>query len=276
MQTRAIDARNRFRHERGVHVLQLCQLLDHQLGRHQVVGHGEGVGVLQVNLVLTGRAFVVGVLHRYAHLREVEHRFPPQVGGGVAGKLVKVPVVVQQFRRRRILQVEEFQLGPDVVREPHFRRPVQVPPQNLARVAGEGLAPGLSDVAEHPGHGVLARTPGQQREGGRIGIGPHVALVVPGKSVNGRAVEPHAPVQRVLQVVGGDREALELAQDVGEPQANELHVVFPRGPQYKVPCGGCVSCHGYSSPSRFAPGPIPPRTPGPGSGPGHGRRLPGL
>ena len=197
----AVDARHWFRHEGGVHVLELGQFLDHQLGGHQVVGHGQGIGVLEVDFVLAGRALVVRVLDRDAHLSEVEDSVAAEVGGRITGELVEIAVEVQQFRSGGVLQVEEFQFRAHVVGEPQFSGFVQVALEDLARVSDEGLATGLPDIAEHAGHGILTGTPGQQRKRLGIRVGPHVALVVAGEPVDGGSIEAHAALQRVLQIV---------------------------------------------------------------------------
>ena len=51
----------------------LGDLLHHEADRHDGVGHREGVGVAQVDLVLAGGVLVLGVLDRDAHLLEREH-----------------------------------------------------------------------------------------------------------------------------------------------------------------------------------------------------------
>ena len=51
----------------------LGDLLHHQADGHDGVGHGQGVGVAQVDLVLAGGVLVLGVLDGDAHLLEGEH-----------------------------------------------------------------------------------------------------------------------------------------------------------------------------------------------------------
>src|SRR5690349_20135927 len=57
----------RIGHERGAHGLRDRDLLDHVRERHDVVGHGQGVRVAQVDLLLAGAALVVAELDRDAH-----------------------------------------------------------------------------------------------------------------------------------------------------------------------------------------------------------------
>ena len=53
------------------------------------------------------------------------------------------------------------------------------------------------------------------------GIGEHVALLDAAEPVDRRAVERHPVLERVLELGRADREALEVAEHVGEPQADE-------------------------------------------------------
>ena len=57
----------------------------------------------------------------------------------------------------------------------------------------------------------------------RVGVGPgeDVALLHAGEAVDRRTVERHALLEGVLQLDRADGEALELAEDVREPQPHE-------------------------------------------------------
>ena len=104
--------------------------------------------------------------------------------------------------------------------KPRALRPLEVAPQHLAGVALERGAVEVEDVAEDPrlGRGIGPR---EQLEAVGVGPGEHVALLHPGEAVDRRAVERHALLEGVLQLGGADREALQLAEDVGEPQPHE-------------------------------------------------------
>ena len=69
--------------------------------------------------------------------------------------------------------------------------------------------------------GACGSAHGQQLEGVGVGHGEHVALLDPGEAVDRRAVEGHALLEGVLQLGRGDGEALQLTEDVGEPQPDE-------------------------------------------------------
>ena len=57
---------------------------------------------------------------------------------------------------------------------------------------------------------------------------------MPGETIDGRAVEADALVDGIFKVIHVDGEALQFAQDVGEPQADEFHVVFPGCTQHMI------------------------------------------
>ena len=178
---------------------------------------------------------MVGVLYGNAHLAKVEHRVPPQVAAGRVGKLVEVAIAVQRRGIMGVLQVEELKLRTHVVGVAKPCQPFQVALQRLPRVSGKIFALGSPDVAEHPGHRVLLGAPRQQRKRGGVWKSPHIALVGPGKTFDGRAVEANAIVDSVFQIGDVDRESLEVSQDVRKPQPNELHVRVSGCLNYKIP-----------------------------------------
>ncbi len=59
-------------------------LLHHIPEGHHVVGHGERVGVAQVDLLLAGRTLVVAELHRDTHLFQRVDGVPAEVGGAAS------------------------------------------------------------------------------------------------------------------------------------------------------------------------------------------------
>ncbi len=71
------------------------------------------------------------------------------------------------------------------------------------------------------GLGNLRVTPREQLE--RVGVGHRqdVGFLDPGEPVDRRTVEGHAVLEGVLELRRGDGEALEIAEDVGEPQSDE-------------------------------------------------------
>jgi hypothetical protein len=165
-------------------------------------------------------AYSVGLLER-------EHGLAAQIRAGVERGQVEVAPLVEHLRRLRALEVEELELGPDVVVvEAHRLGPLDRAPQHVAWIPLVRRALGREDVAEHPCHPLLLRTPGQEPESGRVGHRDHVRLLDRVEPGDRRAVEPHSTLERVGQLGGVDRERLELPEDVGEPEADESDVAL--------------------------------------------------
>lgn len=76
--------------------------------------------------------------------------------------------------------------------------------------------------------------PGQDLERGGIREGQHVRLVGRGEALNGGTVETNALFKRDLEVLRADSEALEPAEHVGEPQADEADVALLDGAQDEI------------------------------------------
>ena len=98
--------------------------------------------------------------------------------------------------------------------------------QHVARVALVGLALGRQDVAEHPADALLLGPPGQHRERRRVRHGDHVGLLDRVEAGDRGAVEAHPALEGVVELGGVDRERLQLAQDVGEPEPDEADLAL--------------------------------------------------
>jgi len=129
---------------------------------------------------------MVAVLHIYAHGIQGKDGVPAQVGGIVGSGQVEVSAAVLGLRAMLILEVEELQISL----------------QDVPGVTLVGAAVGIQDVAEHPGHGVLLLPPGDELEGGGIGLGDHVGFVDAGKALDGGAFKAHALGESPFQLVG--------------------------------------------------------------------------
>ena len=183
--------------------------------RHDVVGHGQRIGVAEVDLVLARRVLVVAVLHRDPHGLERVDRALAQVGGHVRGGEIEVRRLVERARGLRgvgVGEVEELHLRGGVEAEAALAGLVEVAPEHLAGVALERGAVDVGDVAEHPGRRAVGVGPREQLEAVGVGAGQHVALLHPAEPVDGGAVEAHALVEGALELGGRDGEGLELAR----------------------------------------------------------------
>ena len=155
--------------------------------------------------------------------------------GHVGGGQIEEPALVERHRRLALLrrrEVEELDVGSDEEREAHAR----------ARPAGCAAAP----AADRPrtaccrGCGCrrtpaprwpFAIAPRQHLEGVGVGHGQHVALERSPEPVDRGAIERHPVLERVLQLGRADREALQAAEHVGEPQPDQPHPAFLDGVQ---------------------------------------------
>ncbi len=221
MHARPVVLLQRLGHEGGVDPALQGDLFHGEAEAHDVVRHGEGVGVADDDLVLAGGHLVVGVLHRDSHQLQGVDGLAAVLLRHVEGGEVEVAAPVEHLRLRTgVGEVEELELGGDVEGEPQLGGPLQVAPQHEAGVALEGLPVGGENVAEHPRH-LLLLPPGEDLEGGGVGAGQHVGFLHPGVAVDGRAVEGHPLLEGHLQLGGADRDRLEEALHVGEPQPHE-------------------------------------------------------
>ncbi len=228
----AVLAEQRLRHEGRVPAVFHRVLLDDDPVGHAVVGHLERVLVAHVDLVLGGADLVVGVLDVDPHLLQGEDRVAAHVGAGIERGQVEVAALVEDLGHAALglgrFEVEELELGADVVGvEAELLGAFEGAAQDPARIALVGVAARDPDVAEHAGDGVLALgAPGDQVEGRGVRHRDHVRLLDRVEAGDRGAVEAHAAVEGVLELGGVDREALELAEDVGEPEPHEADVVF--------------------------------------------------
>ena len=240
----AVLAEERLRHEGGVAAVLVRDLLHDRAVGHDVVGHLQAVGEAHVDLVLGRPDLVVRVLDLDAHLLERHHRVAPEVARLVERGEVEVPALVEHLGAVGAPEVEVLELGPEVeVVVAHVLGPLERAPHDVARVALVGLAARHADVAEHARHRAFLRAIGEDRERVRVGHGDHVRLLDRVEAGDRGAVEAHPPVERVVQLLLGDGEALELTEDVREPQPDELdvalldrrhHIVFRHHPSLRV------------------------------------------
>ena len=126
--------------------------LYHHAEGHDVVGGGEGVGILEVYLMLAGGDLVVAGLYFKAHLLQGEayvaagglavvHRAEVEVSCLVAGLAGRLAVGVH-------LEEEKLALGADVKGIAHLCRALECGLQHMARVTDKGRAVRVVDVAD--------------------------------------------------------------------------------------------------------------------------------
>ena len=218
--------RERLGHERGVDALLDRDLLHDGAEGHDVVGGGEGVGVPQVDLVLAGAGLVVAELHRDAQVFEHAHRAAPEVVRRAAGNVVEVAGRVDRLRPvfavlRRAKQVE-LDLGVRVERESAIGCALERALEHVAGVGDCRHAIGGGDVAEHAPGRVDVATPRQRLERRRVGVREQVGFEGAAEALDGGAVEADALGEGALDLGRRDRHRFQGADDVGEPEPDEL------------------------------------------------------
>jgi hypothetical protein len=217
----AVLAEERLRHEGRVDAVLGGDFLHDQPVRDRVVGHLQCARVAHVDLVLRGPDLVVVVLDRDPDRLERLDRLVPELGGRVHRGHREVAALVERLRAFVVLEEEVLELGADVEGvEAHLPHPVERTAEHVARVALVRLAVGGDDVADHPAD--LRAAVRQELERGRVGDRDHVRLLDRVEAGDRRAVEAHPVVERALDLGGGDREALQVPLEVGEPEQHVL------------------------------------------------------
>ena len=144
----------------------------------------------------------------------------------------KKPACVERHRRRvGRLEDEELHLRRGVEGEALVAGALEVALEHVAGVALERLLREVLDVAEHAGDGSVLASPRHDLEGARVGHREHVGFLHPAVALDGRPVEGHALLEGGLELGRGDGEALQGAQDVGEPEADESDTALFDRPQ---------------------------------------------
>ncbi len=106
--------------------------------------------------------------------------------------------------------------------------------ENVARVGDGGLAVGRRDVAEHARGRVDLAAPRKDLEGRRVGMREHVRLVGAGQALDRRAVESESLGERALDLGRGDRDRLQGADDIREPEPDEFDAALLDGAENEV------------------------------------------
>ena len=238
----AVLAEQRLRHEGRVVAVPRGDLLHDQAVRDRVVGHRERVGVAHVDLVLRRADLVVVVLDRDADRLQRVDRVVAHLGGRVLGGHREVAALVERLRAPVVLEEEVLELRADVERvEAHALHPVESLAEDIAGIALVGRAVGGDDVAHHPrdvradGVSVIVERARHELEARRIRDRHHVGLLDGVETGDRRPVEAHAVVQRLLHLRRRDRERLEMALEVGEPEEDVLDALVPDALQHRPP-----------------------------------------
>ncbi len=109
-----------------------------------------------------------------------------------------------------------------VERESGIRRLRERALEDVPRIGDGGLAVRRRDVAEHPRGGVDLSPPRQRLERRGVGVGEQVGFVRAGEALDRGAVEAETLAERPFDLGRGDRDGLQRADHVREPEPHEL------------------------------------------------------
>ena len=147
---------------------------DDELEGGQIVGGGERVGVLEIDLVLPGGHLVVRRLHLEPHFQQLLDDDPPDLLAPVDRPQVEVGGRIVRDRSRRpsadFSNRKNSASHPAIMVKPSFRARVHLALERGARAAGEGLLVRRVDVAEQPGDPAPLVVVGKDPEGVRSGL----------------------------------------------------------------------------------------------------------
>ena len=233
---RAVDAEERLRHEGGVQPLARGDRLQRRLEGDRVVGGAQGIGVLEVDLVLPGGDLVMRRLDLDPERLEVVHHLLADIGPEVLGEVEVAGRVVGQRLHPAVRagQQEELELRTGVEDPAALLGAVELPTENVARIAGERVTVRREDVADdartarlgRPATRVDSLLPGDRRKGRQVRDQEHVRLGDACEALDAAAVEPLAVLDRLLELVHRHLDRFDLAHDVGELQADEAQVAL--------------------------------------------------
>src|SRR6267154_1053213 len=222
----SVLAVDRLRHERGVVPALARDLLHHVAVGDALVRHLERFAVLEVDLVLAGGHLVVGGLHRDLHRLERLDGAGAELGPDIIGHLVEIARVIQQRAIAHALEVEVLELRAQIERVALLLDPLEGALQDVPGVPRVGRAVRILDVADQPAHALAVHFPGEDLERAPVRHRDEIALVDPGEALDGGAVDAHALFERVGQYAERDAHALQLTQNVDEPEMDHLHTAF--------------------------------------------------
>ena len=226
----------RLRHERRVNALLQRNLLDDEPHRHQVVCRRQSIGIAQIDLLLARRDLMVTELDADPHPLEHRDGLPAEVVTEVVRRLVEVATGVYRLRqhqlgRRSFPQEEELHLGMHVERKAEIGSLLHHPTKDVSWVGVRRRAVRHQDVAVHPRRTRCFATPRQHLERRRVGSGEHVRLVHTREALDRGTVEADAFGERAFELGRSDRDRLQEAEHVCEPEPDEADVPFLDRPQ---------------------------------------------
>ena len=204
MQSRAADFGDRLGHEGRVHAITASDGFDGLFERHQAISRSNRFIKAEVDFMLARCHLVMRGLDFKAHFLQGQDDFAPDIftlaerfeveiracvigqGGGIA-----LVIVVEQ---------EKFAFRANVEDVAHLLGLTNDFPEDLARVAGKGLAFERFEIADQPGHFTLLRPPGENQERVQVWLEVHVGFLDPGEPFDRRSIKHADAIEGLVQL----------------------------------------------------------------------------
>ena len=245
MHTRTWVAGEWFGHEGGVHTLLKRHLFDDQTERHDVVSHRERICVSKVDLLLTRSTLMVTELDGDTHRFQDCDGLSTEVVSRTMWAVIEVANLIDRCGHlasaEALLDEEEFDFRMGIERKAKIGGLGQRALEHMPRIGIRRRAVGHQDVAEHTSYTWALATPRQHLERAGIRLDQHVGFNDASKALDRGAIETNTFSEGTFKFGGSNRNRLEHAEHIGEPQPNESNISLFDRAQHKL----CLLIHGY-------------------------------
>ena len=159
-----------------------CNGLGCKLEGDDTVGSGEGIAILEINLVLAVSNFVVGGFDLKAHVTQCKDNIPPDIFSRVSGCEIEIGAVVLELGGGYPivhLEQEKLKFRAGIERVAHLCCFGHGLAQDVAGIAFKRLVAVRLDIADKPGNLSFLGSPGEDCIGCRVGLEDHVGFFDP-------------------------------------------------------------------------------------------------
>ncbi len=180
--TAAVDAGNRLGHEGCMEAVLEGNGLGCKLEGDDTVGSGEGIAILEIDLVLAVSNFVVGGFDLKAHLAEGKNNVAPDIFCRVGWCEIEIGAVVLELGCRVPivhLEQEELKFRAGVERVAHLGCFSHCLAQDETGISFKRLVAVRLDIADEPGNLSFLGSPGEDCIGSQVGLEDHVGFFNP-------------------------------------------------------------------------------------------------
>ena len=230
VQARSTDFGDWFGHEGRVHAIAPGDCLDSLLESHQAISCSDCLVEAKVNFMLAGGNLMMRGFDFKAHFLQSQDNFPPdilalterfeiEIGTGVIGLGGRVALVIG-------VEQEKFTLRTHIEDVAHLFGLADNFSEDLARVAGKGLAFQCLEIADQPGHFALLRSPGEDQERVQVWLQVHVGFLDPGETFDRGTIKHADTIESLVQLARADRDIFHGAENVGELKSDESDILL--------------------------------------------------